>query len=78
MEKIDLNGNYGRVLGGLGTYLTSITPLSIQVLVNVTSPATVWCRALESEQRLDEEKVMAEGGQQVECTFSRLCTNSNR
>ena len=65
MDNIKVDSRFGRVIGGLETYLISITPVSFHILVNVTSPSTVWCDVIEHDERLKEEKVMAEKGQFV-------------
>ena len=60
VDNIEVDSRFGRVIGGLETYLISITPVSFHILVNVTSPSTVWCKVIEQDERLKEEKVMAE------------------
>lgn len=65
VDNIDVDSRFGRVTGGVETYLVSITPFSVHIIVNVTSPSTVWCKAIEQEERLKEVKVMAEKGQFV-------------
>lgn len=43
---------------GIHSFILSITPVTVHLLVNVSTPSTVWCSAMEKDSRLNELAVM--------------------
>lgn len=64
-EKFGSNVLYKKEENGIQTFILSITPVTIHLLVNVSAPSTVWCSAVEMDGVFNELTLMNQKGQSI-------------